>query len=248
MTIARAILAGFLLGLLPAAAQDDIIETEFLTLSFNGTVKGFYYRNGKEISKLEASRQGISAPIAYRGSSVLSLYENETDLAPPEKGREPPKPVLQVLLPANNDRVLLLFTFADAKSPLPTLRALGISTTAMKEGDYRIFNLSKQDVFAILNEQKASIAPGKSNSLTSAAWRGGVMDMNVSFGLRKEDGQIRPVYSSVWGHRPVRRMFVFIFDRPDKFRPLDIRMFYDVPKIKAAKAKVATSTADETPE
>lgn len=232
------ILLGVLAGTTSIRAQDEVITTEFVTLAFNGSVPGYYYRNGKEVMKLGAARQGISAPTYYRGSRLLSLYANEADLAPRKPGEAVSKPVLQAHLPLNHDRILLIFSFTkNKKERIPRLQALGISTKEMKEGDYRVFNLSKQTVYAILNDKKATIQPGKPINLSSSSWRSDTLDMNVKFGL-KDGGKLRSVYSSVWGHRPVRRMFLFIFDRPDKFRPLDIRMFYDVPKIKAARRAI----------
>jgi hypothetical protein len=56
------------------------------------------------------------------------------------------------------------------------------------------------------------------------------MDMEVRLGVRDgEEPQV--VYSSVWGHRPGRRTFLFVIDRPDKFRPVDIRRFFDTPSV-----------------
>ena len=72
-------LAAFL-GSSSAGAQGEVIKTELLTLSFNGSPPGYFYRNGKEVLKLHASRQGIASPVFYTGSPVLSLYEKASDL------------------------------------------------------------------------------------------------------------------------------------------------------------------------
>lgn len=58
------------------------------------------------------------------------------------------------------------------------------------------------------------------------------MDMVVKLGVRKE-GKTRVVYSSVWGHRPGRRLFLFILDHPDDYRPLEVRRFYDALRAEA---------------
>ena len=115
--------------------------------------------------------------------------------------------------------------------PVPTVRAVGISTGELREGDYRVFNFSRQPVFAILNDKKVRVPPGKTTDLSAPSWRRETMDMTVKLGLPKE-GKVQVVYSSVWGHRPGRRMFLFILDRSDEFRPLDIRRFFDVPGVK----------------
>lgn len=228
------ILAG-LLFLLSQAATAQPVRTELLTLAFNGSLPGYYYKSGGQVLKLTASAQGISAPVFYQGPPLISLYEKESDLAPHKEGEEKPEPVLRVKLPPGNDRVLLVFAYTGTQKRIPGATAYGISMQSMKEGDYRIFNFSKQSIYAILNDKKTKVAPGKQSNVSDASWKREILDMKVAFGLQAPDQKARSVYSSVWGHRPVRRNFIFIFDRPDKFRPLDIRMFYDVPKIKAAR-------------
>lgn len=217
-----------------APAEVEMIKTEFLTLSFNGSPPTYYYRNGKKVEELHASRQGISAPVFYTGNRILSLYEKATDLTPPKEGEVAPKPLIQVKLPSRSDRVLLVFAYTGKKGELPALKAYGISDKSLGEGDYRVLNFSKQDIYVVLDKKRAAVAAGQQANISGGSWRGEVQDLDVNFGM-KANGKIESVYSSVWGHRPERRCFIFVFDRGEKFRPLDIRTFFDVPAVSAAR-------------
>jgi hypothetical protein len=211
----------------------DEVTTEFVTLGLGGGVPTYYYRDNKEIIKLEVTAQGIGAPVTYRGPALLSLYDNPAALAPRDSNEPEPVPVLQAKLPVGEDRILLVFSAAQtAKGSESKLHALGISTLKMKQGDYRVFNFSRKSVYAIMDSKKAVIQPGKPFDLSSSVWRSRTLDMEVKIGLNEGDG-LRQVYSSVWGHRPTRRTFLFVFDRPDEFRPLEIRRYHDVPKVRA---------------
>lgn len=213
----------------------DEITTEFVTLSLGGAVPAYYYRGNKEAIKLEVSAQGIGAPVTYRGPAVLALYDDPAKLAPRKRNEPEPVPALQARLPAGEDRILLVFSAnQNGKASEPKVQAFGISTGKMREGDYRIFNFSHQIIYAILDGRKARIHPGKPVDLSSPAWRTGMMDMEVKLGVG-DQGKPREVYSSVWGHRPGRRTFLFVLDRPDEFRPVDIRRFHDTPDVDAER-------------
>lgn len=222
-----------LLAPTPALAQENPIKLELLSLSFNGTVKGLYYRNGKDVVEMLASQQGIGAPFLYKGPRVISLYDDPSHLAPRKDDEPAPKPVLQALLPSEKNRALLVFAFSEKNKGVPGVKVYGIDTGDMKNGDYRLFNFSKNSIAGILGgKQKAALKPKQNTLLSSTKWRSDILDLDVQFAT-PINGKLERVYSSVWGHRPERRMFVFVFDRPDKNRPLDIRMFFDVPAIKS---------------
>lgn len=211
-------------------ADDETISAELVTLSLDGGVPAYFIRTGGETTEIQATPKGIGAPVSYRGPRTLWFYANRADATPRKKGEAAAKPTLAVQLPSGHNRILLVFSSAGTKEKkVPGVHALGISTGNLKEGDYRIFNLSHQTVYAVLAGKKATVPPGKPVDLSSASWRTDTMDMEVKLGLR-DQGELRAVYSSVWGHRPGRRMFLFILDRSDKFRPLDIRRFFDTPK------------------
>jgi hypothetical protein len=223
-------LAGSCLG----QSDKEKITTEFVTLSLSGGAPAHYYRDGKKVIKLEVSAQGIGAPVTYSGPAVLSLYDDPAELAPQDPDKPKPEPSFQVALPADEDRILLIFS--NAQGALPGVRALGISTAKMKAGDYRIFNLSRRNAYVVMNDEKAIIQPGKPADISSASWRSGTLDMEVRFGLREEEG-LRQVYSSVWGHRASRRSFLFILDRDDEFNPFEIRRYHDVPTVQTTDSR-----------
>jgi hypothetical protein len=214
-----------------AVAEEDVIKTRLLTLSLGGAVPGYFIRSGDQVAEIQATTKGIGAPTAYRGPGLLSLYATAADAARPKPGEAPAKPALQVRLPRGHDRILLVFAApTEPGQAKPEVRGLGISTGTLKEGDYRIFNLSRQTVHAVLGGRKATIHPGQPVNLSSPSWRTDTMDMEVKLGLPDQD-KLRLVYSSVWGHQPTRRMFLFILNRPDEFRPIELRRYFDTPSI-----------------
>ncbi|MEM9236925.1 MAG: hypothetical protein AAGB14_09105 [Verrucomicrobiota bacterium] len=226
----------------PTRAQEDdgTVSTEIIALGFGKSAfPGYWYRAGKKGVKMDISRQGIGFPIQYKGPRVLSFYENQTDLAKPPEGEAPPKPLARVKLPTGSDRVLLVFALTEKNQKIPVIRAYGVSTDKMKAGDYRLLNFSKNTIYSILNEKRNSTPPGKISNIRETGWSGEVQDMNVQFGIKDGD-KTKRVYSSVWGHRPERRNFIFVFDQDDRFRPLDVRMFYDLPGVKAKRGETIT--------
>ena len=210
--------------------EQENIATEFVTLSLSkGIPQSYYYRDGDAVVKLDVSALGIGSPAAYNGPALLALFENAADLAPPAPNQPVPQPSLLAQLPAANDRILLAFSEQDTpQGKVRKIHAIGISTTKLKAGDYRIFNFANKRVFAIMDEKKIAIQPGKHADVSKEAWKNDTHDMHVQFGLQEGEG-LRQVYSSLWGHRPGRRTFLFIFDRPDEFNPFEIRRYHDVP-------------------
>lgn len=227
-----------------AQSPQEIIKTELLTLSLNGIVPGYYYRNGKEVMKLTASTDGISPPIYYVGPGVLGLYKDKADLEPPPAGKEPPKPLLTVAISKDSDRTLLVFAYTNRDTELPKLKSYAISDQSLKAGDYRIFNTSNIEIYAVFDDKKVVVPAAKEGIVSASGWGNNIKDLNVKFGMKVGD-EIKSVYSSVWGHRPERRSFIFVFQGSDKYRPLTIKKFYDLPAFKARKPSAETENAVE---
>ena len=220
----------FVTNHIKAAEEVPIIRTELLSVCINGDVDDFHYLNNGKPAVLQGYMAGMGSPISYRGPRRIMFFKQASDLTPPKDG-PPPVPLCVADMPDEN-RVLLIFSFGGPKNTKPSVRAVGASTDRIKSGDYRVFNFSKQDVGVIFADQKAGLAPGKDTLLSSALWREKVADIGVQFAVA--EGKVpKRVYSSMWGHRPERRMFVFLFDRGDANRPLDVRKTYDVPGIAA---------------
>ncbi|MGJ8724099.1 MAG: hypothetical protein ACSHYB_06040 [Roseibacillus sp.] len=226
-----------------AQDQPEIVKTELITITFNGMISpGFFYRNGGEIVQLAAGTQGISPPVFYQGPRRLEFFRSKNDLNPPEKDKEKPKPAVVATLPKTSDRALLVFAFPNKKAKTPGVKAYPVDDRSLKEGDYRIFNFSKQKVFLIFQDKNSQVAvdSGKVAEITGAAWSRKMGSVNVSLGIQNaKQKRIDSVYSSVWGHRPERRSFLFAFDSGDKNRPVLLKKFYDVPAFKTEKRKTA---------
>lgn len=228
-----------------AAGNDEpSIRTELLCVCINGDVNDFHYLNNGKPAIMQAQMAGMGSPVSYRGSRRLAFHDQAADLSPPKDG-PPPVPLCEAVLPEEN-RVLLIFSFGGEGNAKPAVRAVGVSTDRMKSGDYRVFNFSKQNVGLILGDQKAGLAPGKDSTLTSALWRDKVADIAVQIAV-VQNKTAKKVYSSMWGHRPERRMFIFLFDRGDPGRPLEIRKTYDVPAVAAIPVNPTPAKTESPP-
>jgi len=224
MIIRMFLLVGVLLAPSAASAQSKpvTVKTELVTIALTETVDGLFYFDGKTAQPFTANLTGIGQPFDYEGPQRFVVRANAAEFsAPPPL----PPPAASVLLPLRCSRVLL----ACIKPPDKALRiaAYDISTKD-RAGDYRFFNFSDRPLSLILDGRKLALAPGKDASLTSAKWRDAVLDLPVQVAAVEKD-KPKLVYSSVWGHRPGRRNFVFMFKGSHPSKPVTFCRFFDIP-------------------
>ena len=211
-----------LLSLTAVAQQPQAVDTEFVTIALDEGVDGLFYFDGVAAQPFQANITGISQPLRYKGPERFALRANAADftLKPPL-----PPPAASVLLPLNCQRVLITCV-KSGDEPL-RLVAYDISTNN-RAGDYRFFNFSKQTLSLILGEKRFALAPGKDTSVTDAAWSGNVMDIPIQ-AAAVQGNKPKLVYSSIWGHRPGRRNFIFMFDGRHPTKPINFCRFFDIP-------------------
>jgi|GEM_PF-1452478 hypothetical protein len=213
----------------------DTIKTELITLGIKAQIGPYYYLDKNEVKELSISRHGISSPVIYRGSIGLLLYLNKPtaeDIKNLKSKKDPaPKPDLVVKLDKTTGRTLLLFSQRKTKENEPSstlVRSHPISNTSSSNGDYLIFNLSKLDVYILLDKKIKQIKPQKSVTFKAATWKESAVDLEIKLGQKKDD-QLKSVYNSVWGHQPNQRAILFVYDRGGKKGGLAIRRYYDHP-------------------
>lgn len=220
-----------LLGLLTltSTAQPEVmVNTEFLTIALDEPVEGLFFNNGKEIGVFEANLTGLGQPLPYKGPRrfVLRASEEEFAAKPPL-----PAPAAFVDFPLNANRVLLACV-KSGESPVK-LVAYDISSTGSKAGDYRFFNFSSKPLSIILGEERFAIESRKDKVISRQSWRDDILDLTMQVAT-VENGKPKLVYSSVWGHRPGRRNFIFMFDGRHPSKPIGINRFFDIPPAVAA--------------
>lgn len=212
-------------GLLAGTAfsQEATVSTEILTLALDEPVTNLYFHNGKEISFFQANLTGLGEPLAYKGPQqfVLRASEAEFTAKPPL-----PAPVASVSLPLNADRVLLVCV-KSADKPLK-LVPYDIGKGRLTVGDYRFFNFSHSTLSMIFGTKRFAVAPGTDSVVSDPEWKKEVIEIDMEVAVVK-DQKAKSVYSSVWGHRPGRRNFVFMFDGVHDYDPIRICRFFDVP-------------------
>jgi hypothetical protein len=192
-----------------------------MPLAIHQPLQGLFFRNGDHAVALEGSLVGLGIPIPYRGPQRLLLYE--TAAASMENPPSMP-PKLFVDLPADADRVLLL-AFHPEGQPL-RLVAYGVPSDGLRPGDYRFFNFSKQDVAVRLGEMQFHLPRGADHIVSNRDWQGEYPDLNIQLAADYQ-GSPKLVFSSVWGHHPEHRSFVFLFDGSHPSMPIVMRKMSD---------------------
>jgi hypothetical protein len=198
------------------------VKTEFLTIALDEPVSGLFYRNDQSVQPLDANLTGLGQPLPYAGPQRFDVRNAAAEFT----AKQPPPPAASVMLPPKADRVLIAFVKSTGK-PL-RLVAYDISGAGGKAGDYRFFNFSSKPLSIILDSQRFAVEPGKDRNVSSQSWREGVRDLPMQVAA-VENNQPKLVYSSVWGHRPGRRNFIFMFDGRHPSKPIGISRFFDFP-------------------
>jgi hypothetical protein len=208
---------------LSAYGQNEVVQTEIVTISLDEPVDGLYFHNGKEVSRFRANPTGLGEPLAYKGPPrfILRTSEAEFTATPPL-----PAPHAWVDLPLQSERVLIA-CIKSANAPL-RLVVYDIAKARIDSGDYRFFNFSHSVISVIMGQKKFAVKPGENSLVADAAWKKEVGEIDVTMAMIK-DGKPKPVYSSQWGNRPGRRNYIFLFDGPQDYKPIRICRFFDVP-------------------
>ncbi len=138
-----------------------------------------------------------------------------------------PEPLASAVLPERSNLVLLV---ADRSTDGKTkLTAYDVDAAGFKAGDYRVFNFSEKAVSLIFGRSKFALKPGEDRIVSDVALQDKALDVVVQI-AQVEEGKLKRVYASAWGHQPVKRNYVFLFNGSHPTRPIAIRRFSDHPK------------------
>jgi hypothetical protein len=199
------------------------IQTEILTIALDEAVDGLFFYDSKAVVPFQANITGLSQPVTYIGPRRFVLRASAAEFAakPPL-----PEPAAFVDLPPNANRVLLCCL----KSENTALKivAYDISSTGSRAGDYRFFNFSKQALSVNLGDKSFALDSKLDKNVSDQSWQNDVLDLPMQVAT-VVDRKAQLVYSSVWGHRPGRRNFVFMFDGSHPSKPISICRFFDIP-------------------
>jgi len=207
--------------------QPEMIKTQLVTVALNVNDATLYYRTGEEVKEFTAGMNGLGAPFVYQGPRRFILHTSKEAFEPPKEGQKPPEPAAFVDLPERSGRVLLVCVPTEDKSL--RLIAYDIAQNSMKGGDYKVFNFSNSNLSIILGDQRFIVPKSKDIQATDGAWDDGVLDLQCKIGIIQPDNKtVSPAYSSVWGHRPIRRNMVFIFNGVRSQNTVQVRRFYDI--------------------
>ena len=206
-----------------AQTPPPVIKTRLLPVSIGGNVENLFFKTGEKVLPFEAYQLGFGPPLDYAGPRRFILHSSETAFSARPPG---PAPVASVDLPPGADKVLLLcIPNQEGKLRLVTY---DISGKQAQAGDYRIFNLSPGAVSVILGDKTFVVEPAQDKTLSDPDWRTEVRDINFQLAT-VTNGEANKVYSSMWGHQPGRRNFIFLINGRTATMPIEILRFYDVP-------------------
>jgi hypothetical protein len=225
------IVLSFLASLTAGAQQDPAgsVRVDLMPVSLGESLASWYVNHG-EVVKLEAFESAMGTPVFYRGPQTLELYAKPEDARPRKEGEAAAPPLATVTLPSGNRRVLLLF--APGRENKPQLRAYGVDDATLKGGDYRVYNFAPVAVSGRMGERAMQLKPGQTTDISSPAWRDAGADLEVEVGFNR-GGKQEVVYSTIWGHVPERRNYIFVLPTGDPTNPLELRKFHDVPAVKS---------------
>jgi hypothetical protein len=219
----RCILALAILAV-PAFGQAPPFKTRLLTISTDEALENAFFMSAGKVEPFVTERSGLGSPFDYVGTRQFILRSTAEEFAakPPL-----PAPLASVMLPEQAKMVLLVT--ARLPDDKIKLTAYDISSGAFRAGDYRVFNFSEKTVSLILGRAKFALRPNEDKIVSDAALQDKALDFVVQIAQVENGAPVR-VYSSAWGHQPVKRNFVFLFNGSHPTRPIAIRRFSDRPE------------------
>jgi hypothetical protein len=205
------------------AQEPPPIQTEILTIALDEAVDDLFFYDGKTAIPFQANITGLSQPVTYIGPRRFILRTSAAEFVakPPL-----PPPAAFVDLPPKTNRVLLCCLKSE-NSELKIV-AYDISSTGSRAGDYRLFNFSKQPLSVNLGGKSLTLDSKIDKNVSDQSWHHDVLDLPIQIAT-VADRKAQLVYSSVWGHRPGRRNFIFMFDGTHPSKPINICRFFDIP-------------------
>ncbi len=208
----------------PALAQAPPHKTRVLTISLDQPLGDVFFQNAGKVEPFTSDRSGLGVSFDYTGTRELILRAKADEFAakPPV-----PAPLASVLLPEQAKLVLLVCGRGSGNKI--KLTAYDVSVGAFRAGDYRVFNFSDKAVLLSLGKSKFALKPDEEKLVSDVALQEKALDVVVQI-AQVENGELKRVYTSAWGHQPVKRNFVFLFNGRHPTRPIAIRRFSDHPE------------------
>lgn len=224
-----AVLVGFLGGFWitssmaarPERAQVQV-SARLHCLSITGsTINGLAVVVDKTDVPFSAPADFLSPMIDYRGPATLTIYAakpvNQGTEAPPKlvgmATSPPPRLALATIeLPSSGGEFVLLFGYSGG-----ALKAMKVdfSETAVPQGSYAFWNISRRQLGVSLNPAKALIAPGQMQVVSPGTADRSYLDLRV---FDQHEGELRQLFGARHLHRAMHRQLVFMRDVPDSDR------------------------------
>lgn len=224
-----------------ALDQTDPFPTErrviFSCLSWDDEIETLYFRTLVNLNKqaplmIGASSVNIASSFrsesqSYLGPAVLEFYSTLPSVNPISLEKSP-KPVASVLLPPNKARVLLLFIKQAPTADHPNLHhyieVLSDDLDNFPMGGYLLKNSTSKNLIATINKQSFELAAHSTKSLASPS----DSTQKIEWLLWNETHKDKPIYSSLWQHRPDSRTIIFITESEEQRGSLSVKAIQDI--------------------
>ncbi|CAN5915403.1 hypothetical protein BH11VER1_BH11VER1_17990 [soil metagenome] len=229
---------------LRAADQGPVFPAErcvfFTCLSWDDEIETLYYRTLTEDPKAPVQPRAFivgtkdigiassfrSEPQSYLGPAVLEFISAGTPLkAFPEKPDK--EPVARVLIPPDQSHLLLLFfaqknTVARAGSQY-RIEIIPDHLDDLPAGGYCLMNTTGKNLIGSMGKKSFELPAHATKSLLPPEDTAENLEWLFWNELRKE----KPLYSSIWQHRPDGRTLIIITESTEQREALSIKAVQD---------------------
>lgn len=176
-----------------------------------------------------------SEPQSYLGPPVLEFFS----IPPPTTSVSKdlmPVPVASVFIPPHMSRIVLLFFKQRPSRNAPGIhyevQVLPDGLDDVPMGGYLLVNSTGKKLIGSVDTVSFELEPRSQQALKSPADK----EQNLDWRFWNETKKDRPLYSSVWNHRPDGRSIIFVTDSTDQRSALTVRAIQETGE--PAKPKV----------
>lgn len=212
---------------------DDEIETQYYRTLIKDPKAPVYFTMNKPVplvisiggTKIASSFR--SEPQSYLGPAILEFFT----IPPPTKTTpkvRTPEPVASVFLPPDKTRVLLLFfkqtSAADHSNPRYHIEVIPDSLDDLPMGGYLLINSTGKKLIGSAEKLSFELEAHSKKHLPSPADTIQKLEWIFWNDSRKK----KPLYSSLWSHRPDGRTIILITDSEEQRDALTIKAIQDI--------------------
>lgn len=218
----------------------------FTCLSWDDEIDTLYYRTLTETPKapvphppdrsnsliigtgsLRISGSFRSEPQPYLGPAIIEFFPDRP-LIKPISPQQVTTPVSSVVLPPDQNRLLLLFfkqtAITDHTGPQYRIEILPDSSDVLTMGGYLLMNCTGKNLIGSVGKQSFELQARSTKQLPSPS----DTSQKLEWLFWNELHQEKPLYSSIWQHRSDSKTLIFIAESAEQRGALTIKAIQDI--------------------